>query len=225
MIVETDVKDTPILHWYNLIGEAEVDADYDDEDDEEDDRETDAAFNARIVKYSDVILEYIGNKYSRLLFKQYESAPDIFEELMVNLSNSMHDILPDLDHTKLAEGEQTVFELGKGEKKDSKEQEPDSKRTRKEPVASEAASESQLKTTAASSVDSTPAGAKMNIDGNESTDATTGNAETDRDLGKDFSQGFGGSRLNKRHSKNKTKRVSYFKHKQTRKNKNSRKTK
>jgi hypothetical protein len=43
------------------------------------------------------------------------------------------------------------------------------------------------------------------------------------------SQGFGeergGSRLNKRHSKNRTKRISYIKHKQTRKNLHSRKTK
>lgn len=39
------------------------------------------------------------------------------------------------------------------------------------------------------------------------------------------SQEQGGSRLNKRHSKNKTKRVSYIKHKQTRKNHHSRKTK
>jgi hypothetical protein len=35
----------------------------------------------------------------------------------------------------------------------------------------------------------------------------------------------GGSRINKRHSKNRTKRVSYIKHKQTRKNQHSRKTK
>jgi hypothetical protein len=34
----------------------------------------------------------------------------------------------------------------------------------------------------------------------------------------------GGSRLNKRHSKNRTKRISYIKHKQTRKNQHSRKT-
>jgi hypothetical protein len=46
----------------------------------------------------------------------------------------------------------------------------------------------------------------------------------DQDLVTDSDTENGGSRLNKRHSKNRTKRISYIKHKQTRKNQHSRKT-
>ncbi len=46
----------------------------------------------------------------------------------------------------------------------------------------------------------------------------------DQDLVTDSDPERGGSRLNKRHSKHRTKRISYIKHKQTRKNHHSRKT-
>ena len=187
------------LQWYNLIGEAEVDAEYDDEDDEEDDNETDDEFEARIIKYKDVIVEYIGNTYSRLLFKQYESDPTIFGELMVNLSNSMYDILNDSTGNLLELDDGTLDMLYN--------------RT----------------------VPSSPAGRTRLFvpvtDDGQIVATSSGKDESKdvlQDISKDIldsdSDSIGGSKLNKRHSKNKTKRISYIKHKQTRKNQYSRKT-
>jgi len=233
MIVETDVKATPILHWYNLIGEAEVDVDYDDEDDEEDDRETDAEFNARILKYCDVIVEYIGNTYSQLLFKQYESDRDIFEELMVNLSKSMYDTLESTNEglpkltdetlddiaTKFAETGVKVVET------------PRTLPPRPQPAVVTASPNTRKRDSSTSEYrvgkmarkNDTPAAASAATNAREERVLGKGEAlaqvlDTVSDLD------GGGSRLNKRHSKNRTKRVSYIKHKQTRKNQHSRKT-
>ena len=202
------VVNTLNLQWYNLIGEAEVDAEYDDEDDEEDDNETDDEFEARIIKYMDVIVEYIGNTYSRLLFKQYESDPTIFEELMVNLSKSMYDILNDSTGNVLEELDDGTLDM------------LDKRTVPSSPLREE---QGYVPVTDDRPNDATSSGKDESKDvlQDESKDVL-------QDISKDIldsdSDSIGGSKLNRRHSKNKTKRIFYIKHKQTRKNYHSRKT-
>jgi len=289
MMVETDVKDPPILNWYNLIGEAEIDYEINDEDDKEDDRETNDEFNARILKYCDVIVEYIGNTYSQLLFNQYESDNDIFEVLMANLSKSMYETLEsthqgikeladnDLNNIakkfaetgvkvaglKTDEGPSTVFETPYKLTPGSDRSESqgilyvESKKTSGDELPTSVSLNESGKTvfefdtpsTAATQLKGSPiqqpavvtlkrptkrgletADTKVSTlptivsatDASEVQRAKT--AKTERPFD-NLEEEKGGSRLNKHRSKNRTKRVSYIKHKQTRKNQHSRKTK
>ena len=297
------VVNPPILNWYNLIGEAEIDDEindeddretdddeYDNMDDKEDDREKDAEFNVLILKYCDVIVEYIGNTYSQLLFKQYESDHTIFEELMVNLSKSMYDTLEstneglpkltdeDFDYLaakfaetdlevaglKTDEGPSTVFEtpskLIPGSDRNESQgiiftERAKSSGDQLATAVSQGSEESvfafgtpstQLKgppsqqpavvtvqrpTKRYLEKDGTEVSTLTATDGDEGQRAKTAKRETPL---AEIEEEDGGSRLNKhhsknnsqkRHSKNRTKRVSYIKHKQTRKNHHSRKTK
>jgi len=347
------VVNPPILNWYNLIGEAEIDDEINDEDDretdddeydnmvdKEDDRETDAEFNVRILKYCDVIVEYIGNTYSQLLFKQYESDPTIFEELMVNLSKSMYDTLEstneglpkltdeDLDYfaTKFAEtglkvaglkvaglktafvtpskltsgsdqsesqgiffnnpakssgdklatvvsqgSEDSVFAFGTplkgqpsqqpvvvmGQRPNKRSLEKDDRKVSTLTATDEYEGQTAKMAKGGSSSSSermSPQYAADNdanfvsqegMEVSAATDSSDQSAQTsvfesiaDLESAKNFEKRSssstgrmsaqieeGGSRINKRHSKNRTKRISYIKHKQTRKNQHSRKTK
>ena len=100
-----------IVHWNNLLdNEDEYEDEYEDEDD--------VTFEARMLKYRNVMVDYISTIYGQRLFEQYQSDTKTFEELMINLSTSMNEVLepiPDIEPGEVASsstesaGEKSVF--------------------------------------------------------------------------------------------------------------------
>jgi hypothetical protein len=100
-----------IVHWNNLLdNEDEYEDEYEDEDD--------VTFEARMLKYRNVMVDYISTIYGQRLFEQYQSDTETFEELMINLSKSMNEVLepiPDIEPGEVASssteraGEKSTF--------------------------------------------------------------------------------------------------------------------
>jgi len=236
MPAAADTHDTDYtLRWYNFFGEPIIDDEYEYDCDEEDDAE----FNARILNYRNVIAEYIGKKYGQILFTQCEHDADTFDWLITNLSNSMHETLKALDPERESLSDKTL-----------KARVVDFNRSR---------NTAAVGPTVFSAFTGSPTGSALftpkkppvqtalpRIVTGEKPKPGTGFSSIAAKYDPEFTIGSesrtgstplveeGGSRLNKRHSKNnsqthkqknRTKRVSYIKHKQTRKNQYSRKTK
>lgn len=108
---DNDDEYSYIVHWNNLLdNEDEYEDEYEDEDD--------VTFEARMLKYRNVMVDYISTIYGQRLFEQYQSDTKTFEELMINLSTSMNDVLkpiPDIEPGEVASrstesaGEKSIF--------------------------------------------------------------------------------------------------------------------
>jgi hypothetical protein len=253
-------EDDYIMQWNNLL---ENEFDDDDENDE----------TEYVVKLEteETILTYIGEIYGPRLFAQYELDPAIFNELMVNLSTSMKDMMnvskqgqvASSSSQSFASGETTVFEFGKkGEQEAYASSTPPGtpgavKSNQVTPVKSNQVTPAKTPTvgenedtqlsdeestddTKSTNPDIMSVSQKEDPDPEEESRFTKKTDPADDQTAKKArqdssavptpipfspprtsprtSRGRGGSRLNKSHSKHRTKRISYIKHKQTRKN-------
>jgi hypothetical protein len=160
----------------------------DNEDDDDENDETEYAVDADT---EETILTYIGKIYGPRLFAQYELGPAIFNKLMVNLSTSMEEMMNVSKQGQVASSSSQSSASGETtifEFGQKAESADDTKSKKTDQDEDRTAKKARPESRA------------------ESTSVPISPPRR------------GGSRLNKRHSKNSTKRISYIKHKQTRKN-------